>query len=251
MPAARFDRRPAPASWTRAPRARVLVPRGSGARPERLGHALRELPGQRHEGFEAGSDALGAVFRGLRSRVPRVPAPFPALPDRHLLFESERGYGHSPQMWRLSSVHILGTGKLSRSCPQAALLKDHQTRSAPCGFVDEDSPQPVDDEKIHRVCAELSTVGPQIRAGCPQRSPASPHLCPLFGNAPSHLTASSERRHTEVPDWPVGNRGKAGDDAGEKSPLAVDRVCRTFRRPQIPRVVHRLHPQGRWTKNRL
>ncbi|AVH57671.1 hypothetical protein C4B68_20005 [Streptomyces dengpaensis] len=140
---------------------------------------------------------------------------------------------------------------MSRSCPQGARLRDHQTRSTPCGFVDEDSPQSVDGEKIHRACTELSTVGPQADAGCPQRSPASPHLCPLFGNAPRLLTVSSERRHTKVPGWAVGNVGKAGDGAGEKWAEAVHRVCRTFRRPQRPPVVHRLRPQGQWTKNRL
>ncbi|OQQ17282.1 hypothetical protein B0675_09245 [Streptomyces sp. M41(2017)] len=140
---------------------------------------------------------------------------------------------------------------MSRSCPQDSLLKDHQTRSTACGFVDEDSPQAVDEEKIHRVWTELSTGGPQAGARCPQRSPASPHHCPLFGNATRDLTGSSERRHTKVPDWAVGNGGKAGDGAGEKWPQAVHRVCRTFRRPQRSLVVHRLRPQGQWTKNRL
>ncbi|MBW8702160.1 hypothetical protein MBT84_21355 [Streptomyces sp. MBT84] len=37
----------------------------------------------------------------------------------HALFEYLPGYGHSPQIRRLSSVHILGTAKLSRRCPQA------------------------------------------------------------------------------------------------------------------------------------
>ncbi|KAF5996106.1 hypothetical protein BOG92_034210 [Streptomyces sp. WAC00263] len=138
---------------------------------------------------------------------------------------------------------------MSRSCPQGPLLKDHQARSAPCGFVDEDSPQTVDEEKIHRVCTKLSTDDPQAGAGCPQPSPASPHPCPLFGNVTRPITVSSERRHTKVPDWPVGNVGKAGDGSGEKWPEAVHRVCRTFRRPQRPPVVHRLHPQGQWTKN--
>ncbi|EFL33406.1 conserved hypothetical protein [Streptomyces viridochromogenes DSM 40736] len=137
---------------------------------------------------------------------------------------------------------------MSRLCPQAALLKDHQTRSPGCGFVDEDSPQAVDEELIHRLCIELSTGNPQAGVGCPQRSPASPHGCPLFGNATRLLTGSSERRHTKVPGWAVGKLGKAGDGAGENSPPPVHGVCRTFCSPQRPQVVHRRHPQARWTK---
>ncbi|NHI08492.1 hypothetical protein STPH2_3856 [Streptomyces sp. KO7888] len=164
------------------------------------------------------------------------------------LFEYLRGYGRPPQIRPVFSVHTLGTGKLSRSCPQARLVRDHQGRSAPCGFVDERSPQAVDEEMIHRLCIQLSTGNPQAGGSCPQRSPASPHACPLFGNATRPVTASSERRHTRLPGWAVGNVGKAGDGAGEKSPLPVHGVCRTFCSPQTGPVVHRLRPQGPWTK---
>lgn len=141
-----------------------------------------------------------------------------------------------------------GLGKLSRSCPQAPRVRDHQTRSSACGFVDKRYPQPVDGSLIPSLWIKLSTDNPQAGAGCPQRSPASPHRCPLFGNATRHLTVSSERRHTKVPGWAVGKVGKAGDGAGEKWPSAVHGVCRTFCSPQKPEVVHRRHPQGRWTK---
>ncbi|AZM54344.1 hypothetical protein DMA15_18700 [Streptomyces sp. WAC 01529] len=153
-------------------------------------------------------------------------------------------------MFELFRVHTLGTGKLSRRCPQGTLLRDHQARSGGCGFVDEDCPQGVDENLVHRVCAALSTGGPQAQACCPQLSPASPHGCPLFGNVTRPLTGSSERRHTKVVGCPVGKLGKAGDSAGEKWPLPVHRLCRTFRRPQKRRVVHRLRPQGQWIKNR-
>ncbi|MPY51213.1 hypothetical protein FPZ41_22710 [Streptomyces sp. K1PN6] len=166
------------------------------------------------------------------------------------MFEYLWRYGRSPQIRGLSRVHTLGTGKLYRSCPQAAPVKSHQTRSAACGFVDERSPQTVDDQKIHRLCTELSTGNPQAVAGCPQRAPASPQPCPLFGNATRPLTASSERRHTKVPGWAVGKVGKAGDAAGEKCPEAVHGVCRTFCSPQRHLVVHCPHPQARWTKSR-
>ncbi|MPY58297.1 hypothetical protein FNH08_14290 [Streptomyces spongiae] len=149
----------------------------------------------------------------------------------------------------LSPVHTLGTGKLYRSCPQAALLKKHQARSAACGLVDRRSPQTVDKEKIHRLCTELSTGNPQAGGSCPQRVPASPHDCPLFGNATRDLTAPSERRHTKVPGWAVGNMGKPGDAAGEKCLRAVHGVCRTFCSPQRHLVVHCRHPQARWTKS--
>ncbi|QIP75092.1 hypothetical protein EZV63_17685 [Streptomyces sp. VN1] len=167
------------------------------------------------------------------------------------MFEYPPGYGRPPQIRLLFSVHTLGTGKLSRSCPQARLLRDHQARSPPCGFVDEGSPQAVDKEMIHRLCIKLSTGNPQAGASCPQRSPASPHACPLFGNMTRPVTASSERRHIKVPGWPVGKVGKAGDDAGENSPLPVHGVCRTFRSPQKRPVVHRLRPQAPWTKSWL
>lgn len=78
---------------------------------------------------------------------------------------------------------------------------------------------------------------------------ASPQPCPLFGNETPVLTSSSESRHTRGEDWPVGNRGKAGDEAGENSLCPVYGVCRTFGCPQRPLVIHRFHPQARWTKN--
>ncbi|PZT69077.1 hypothetical protein DN402_17635 [Streptomyces sp. SW4] len=138
---------------------------------------------------------------------------------------------------------------MSRSCPQRRLLRTHQARSGACGLVDERSPQTVDDEMIHNLCTELSTGNPQAGAGCPQRSPGSPHGCPLFGNPTRLVTAASESRHMKVPDWAVGKTGKAGDEAGEKSPLPVHGVCRTFRSPQRPPVVHGRRPQAPWTKS--
>ncbi|RZB18497.1 hypothetical protein StrepF001_15650 [Streptomyces sp. F001] len=137
---------------------------------------------------------------------------------------------------------------MSRSCPQPGLLKDHQTRSSGCGSVDEGSPQTVDRQVIHRLCTELSTGHPQAGAGCPQWCLPSPQLCPLFGNTTRLLTGPSERRHTKLPGWAVGNMGKAGDGAGENSPHPVHGVCRTFRSPQKCSVVHRLGPQAPWTK---
>lgn len=169
-------------------------------------------------------------------------------PQQGPLFDFQLGYGPPPQIWGLSPVHILGTAKLSRLCPQAPWVRDDQTRSGGCGSVDERYPQAGDESVIHRLGTELSTDNPQAGAGCPQRSSASPHRCPLFGNATRHLTVSSERRHTKVPGWAVGKAGKAGDGAGEKWPSAVHGVCRTFRSPQKPEVVHRRRPQGRWTK---
>lgn len=77
-----------------------------------------------------------------------------------------------------------------------------------------------------------------------------PHPCPLFGNETPEVTAPSERRHTKVPGWAVGNVGKTGDGPGEKWALPVHRVCRTFRGPQMTLFIHRLRPQARWTKNR-
>ncbi|KAB2588479.1 hypothetical protein F5983_32115 [Streptomyces arboris] len=153
-------------------------------------------------------------------------------------------------MCGISSVHSLGTGKLSILRPQARLPILHQARSHGWGFVVNRDPQPVDSFLVHRGRSRLSTVGPQAGRCCPQLGPASPHLCPLFGNRTRPLTARSERRHTKLPDWAVGNVGKAGDRPGEKWPPPVHRVCRTSARPQKAPVVHGCHPQGRWTKNR-
>ncbi|RFC73366.1 hypothetical protein DXZ75_41950 [Streptomyces sp. AcE210] len=154
-------------------------------------------------------------------------------------------------MCGLSCVHTLGTAKLSRLCPQGPALNDHQTRSGGCGFVDKRSPQAVDKIFLHRVWVPLSTVDPQVRGPCAQLRAASPHGCPLFGNATCKITVPSERRHIKGCGWAVGNRGKAGDSPGEKWPRPVYRVCRTFPRPQRTPVVHRSRPQARWTKNRL
>ncbi|GHG59241.1 hypothetical protein GCM10018779_25470 [Streptomyces griseocarneus] len=99
----------------------------------------------------------------------------------------------------------------------------------------------------------LCTAAPDVVHRPPTGGPVLytvfPHACPLFGNETPKLTAPSERRHTKVPGWPVGNVGKPGDAPGEKWALPVHRVCRTFRGPQNPPVIHRRHPQGRWTKN--
>lgn len=194
---------------------------------------------------------------GRRAREPQTlpgePSEAPDSSPRRLrpgppLFEYVPGYGLSPQIRRLFPLHSLGTGKLSRSCPQAGVLRNDQGRSAPCGSVDKRSPQAVDNGKAPSPRVKLSTGNPQAGAGCPQRSPASPHGCPLFGNPTRLLTAPSERRHTKVPDWAVGKVGKPGDGAGEKSPLPVHGVCRTFCSPQRRPVVHRLRPQAPWTK---
>ncbi len=197
---------------------------------------------------EAPQESLRSPSRGPPEPIRQTPATDPNPRTRPPLFEYHPGYGLPPQIWGLSSVHILGTAKLSRLCPQAPGVRDDQTRSGGCGSVDERYPQAGDESVIHRLGTELSTDNPQAGAGCPQRSSASPHRCPLFGNATRHLTVSSERRHTKVPGWAVGKAGKAGDGAGEKWPSAVHGVCRTFRSPQKPEVVHRRRPQGRWTK---
>ncbi|OLO32210.1 hypothetical protein PZ61_0217900 [Streptomyces sp. MNU77] len=133
--------------------------------------------------------------------------------------------------------------------PQGALPILHQARSRGWGFVVNLHPQPVDRMFVHSGPSMLSTGSPQAEPCCPQLRPASPHPCPLFGNATHALTARSERRHTKVVGWAVGNVGKAGDRPGEKWPPPVHRVCRTSARPQKAPVVHGCHPQDQWTKN--
>lgn len=163
---------------------------------------------------------------------------------------SAEGYGRPPQIRLLFPVHTLGTGKLSQPHPQCTLATQNLCRSPACGSVDEGRPQTVDDEPIHRLCIKLSTANPQAAAGCPQRSLASPHGCPLFGNVTRLLTGASESRHIMLPRGAVGKDRKPGDAAGENSASPVHGMCRTFRSPQKGQVVHGRRPQGRWTKNR-
>jgi len=218
------------------------------------------------------------VVRGCRRRRPRqpcrrssaalsaTPGGFPTTSRRRLgsvseasrpqpatssLFDCRPGYGLSPQICRLFCVHTLGTAKLSQSLSTGSAAAEHQGRSTACGFVEKRSPQTVDEAAVHRARFELSTDSPQAEACCPQRTAVFPHLCPLFGNEQTRLTVSSERRHTELPDWPVQNRGKTGDAAGDNYPSPVHGVCRTFVSPQMTPVFHRLRPQDQWTKNSL
>ncbi|QFR97839.1 hypothetical protein GBW32_18090 [Streptomyces tsukubensis] len=154
-------------------------------------------------------------------------------------------------MWHFFCVHSLGTVELSRSCPQGRLSPARPGWSPAWGTVDKPYPQPVDKKCVHRAFRILSTDSSLPPTGRGRLCTANPHRCPLFGNKTPALTVASERRHTKVPGWPVGNRGKAGDRAGEKSALPVHGVCRTFARPQRPPVIHWCRPQGRWTKNRV
>ncbi|AYN40428.1 hypothetical protein D9753_17665 [Streptomyces dangxiongensis] len=137
---------------------------------------------------------------------------------------------------------------MSRTVSTGRLALRPPPSSEACGFVDERSPQPVDNLRAVNLWTKLSTGNPQAGGGCPQRSAASPHGCPLFGNPMTPVTTSSERRHTMLPDWGVGNPGIPGDTTGENCPHPVGAVCRTFCSPQTGQVVHRLHPQARWIK---
>lgn len=197
----------------------------------------------------------GRPLQPSPSAVPHRPRVGPRSPGRPRgpvrCSLSAPGYGLPPQIRQVFPVHILGTAKLSRSCPQGCPMGHYQARSVGCGFVDKRSPQAVDETVIHRLWTKFSTGNPQAEAGCPQRSSASPHACPLFGNTGPLLTGSSERRHIKVPRGPVGKTGKPGDEAGENSAPPVHGVCRTFCSPQKPLVVHRLRPQDQWTKSRL
>lgn len=76
-------------------------------------------------------------------------------------------------------VHTLGTAELSRLCPQARLVTGHQPRSGACGFVDNGSPQTVDESSAHRLLMKLST-------GCPQGS----GTCPQLLHTPVHCSAT-------------------------------------------------------------
>ncbi len=223
---------PQPFAALRAPSA---VPRGRSASPPT---ALRQP-----------STALRSPPTALRSPLPSPAHPCgPFLPG-HPVFDYLPGYGHSPQIRRLSSVHILGTVELSRTASTGKLVPRLPPSSGGCGIVDERSPQVVENVRLHSLCKKLSTGSPQAEGGCPQRSAASPHRCPLFGNPTHPLTASSESRHRKLPGWGVGNVGIPGDTAGENCPRPVGDVCRTFCSPQTGLVVHCLHPQGRWIKN--
>ena len=153
---------------------------------------------------------------------------------RGWVFEFCWGYGVRPQIRWVFCFHRLGTVELSRLYPQAVRVGDHLGRSGGCGLVDKSYPQGVDRAVVHRGWKKLSTGFPQVGGRFPQAGGGSPHLCPLFGNVTCLLTGSSERRHTKVPGWAVGNVGKPGDAVGDKRARPVDGVCRTFRSPQEP-----------------
>lgn len=190
---------------------------------------------------EASTDPLATPSRPLRSH------PDPS-PDRPRVFDWPSGYGLPPQIRRVSSVHIMGTAKLSQAVSTGQRGKERPCSSEGCGFVDEGSPQGVENVPAPRVWKRLSTENPQAGGGFPQRSGPSPHGCPLFGNSTAPIAASSESRHTKLPGWAVGNVGKPGDAPGENSALPGDGVCRTFCSPQNTRVIHGLRPQARWIK---
>ena len=230
-------------------RRRVPPPEAMPTSPERSGP-----PQQRFQPPVPSRPVTAAAAVGTagaaRSRPPWRSARYRGRHrGRHRLFDFSSGYGRPPQIWGLSFFHMVGMVELSRAVSTGRAGRSRRRSSGGCGIVDDGDPQAVDDETIHRVCRKLSTGNPQAGGGCPQCGAASPHGCPLFGNATHPLTASSERRHTKVPGWGVGNLGIPGDTAGENCPRPVGEVCRTFCSPQIPRVVHRLHTQARWTIN--
>ena len=154
--------RPAPQAPDRS-RSRPARPRRPPGHSSRVGGARQ--PGSVAPGAAPASPLWPRIAeRASRHRRPHAPG----APPRHPLFEYLPRYGHSPQIRRLSCVHILGTAELSRSRPQAVPPRTDPASSAACGFVDERSPQTVDDARLHSLCTELSTARPQAGAGCPQ-----------------------------------------------------------------------------------
>jgi len=150
------------------------------------------------------------------------------------VFEFWWGYGGRPQIRGFFCFHRVGTVELSRLCPQGGVVGEDRSRSGGCGIVGNSYPQGVDGGGVHRGVEKLSTGFPQAGGGFPQGGEGSPQPCPLFGNGTRLLTGSSERRHTKVPGWAVGNVGKPGDAVGDKRAHPVDGVWRTFRSPQEP-----------------
>lgn len=159
------------------------------------------------------------------------------IPAGQRPFSTDPGTFFRPHPGDREVVQIASTGATADTpSPQVNSLWicGHRCSTA-CGRIL--CPQPVG-EVFHRRPTGLDPL-----------SPASPQPCPLFGNETPGVTGASESRHTKETGWAVGNRGKAGDRAGENYPCPVHGMCRTFGRPQKPRVVHRCHPQGQWTKN--
>lgn len=212
---------------SRPPHARRASPpprRRPNARPEARPRPVRGIPGPLRSLFKAGSRSF------------RTPSPGP---DAFAVFEYLPPRASSPQIWGDFPLHSLGIQKLSILLPQQSLPMLHQPRSQAWGFVANSDPRPVEKIFAHRTLLLLSTDTPQLRTRCPQPTRASPHPCPLFGNATPLLTTPSERRHTKRGGWAVGNAGKTGDGSGEKPPCPVYPLCRTFACPQKCRVLHR------------
>lgn len=199
--------------------------------------------------------------------APKKPsrAPRDEVPGRPSTFRTHRRSPPAPLL-QMSGVRIVGDREVFSTDLGATI----RPQPGDCKVVQIASTEAVAETSSRQV-RPLWICGQPRSTDCGHRSPpqgaikvvhrrptgsaalptASPHPCPLFGNETPRLTASSERRHTDEVGWPVGNVGKAGDGAGEKSPRAVHRMCRTFGRPQKHRVVHRLRPQARWTKKRV
>lgn len=183
-------------SWPRtAPSLRLVrhALRPARRRPSGpYGRSLRLAQRVSPAGTERPASPYGDVSTALRSPsgpTPRPPRPrrdsVPTLWKATALFDSSSGHGCTPQIDQDSSVHMLGTGKLSRWLPQVDRPKGHQPRSAACGFVANTHPQGVDRGFVHRGVIALSTVRPQVARACPQ-----------LLHTPVHCSA---RRHPRSP----------------------------------------------------
>ena len=132
------------------------------------------------------------------------------------MFEYGPVRGGSPQIWGLSSVHTLGTVKLSRLLPQARRLILHHPRSAACGFVGIPAPQLVDESSVHSLWVQLSTGGPQVLIRCPQLLHTPVH-CSATKRPRSPDRVKAVTRRGRVGLW--GTWVKLGTALGRSTPV--------------------------------
>lgn len=167
------------ASW---PRIRAARPPARTAESSvSLSGLLRPVRNARTRRTETSPPRLAAPSTPSHDR----PDPVPTLWKATALFDSSSGHGRTPQIGQDSSVHMLGTGKLSLWLPQEGRPQGHQPSSAACGFVANVHPQGVDRRFVHRGSIALSTACPQVARACPQ-----------LLHTPVHCSA---RRHPRSP----------------------------------------------------
>ena len=198
-------------------------PRPATARPDHRGRPCRGSTGR--PAAPAPDTGTGTVCRAVR------------FVDSVTARSTERGPAHCPHPGEIGVVQKLSTGR------QPGRGSYEVNRLGICAY------------RASTGCGPLGGMIKGVVAvhrpptGIGRLSPASPHPCPLFGNATRPVTVPSESAHTLVPEGPVEKPGFPVGTAVENLGSPVGGLCRTLGCPQVPPFHPPLHPQARWTKS--